>query len=420
MQTAAFGNGTMEQVKAWAASGAMQLTGRPDGPPLGPPCGLVPRLHRIADLLGNRTESLGRRVEVDPLRLLGERAALMGLRRQGATSCGGATRLLATRDGWIAAALSRPDDVDLVPAWLELPGPGAEPWQAVTSAAQRAQARVLVERAVILGLPVAELGERSAPASQNDDRSPVLPVRITARGTAAPLQNLDGLVVVDLTSLWAGPLCGSLLAAGGADVIKVEATHRPDGARNGTCEFFDLLNGGKRSVALDLRTEQGRRSLAALLGAADVVLEASRPRALEQLGIDRSAFLDRGRIRVWVSITGYGRSGRDRDRVAFGDDAAVAGGLVGWDDGQPTFCGDAVADPATGLVAAAALVDLMRAGGRWTADVAMADVAAHLAGPTLPVPAGVDAAEPWSRRRTGSGPALGQHTDEILSSLAVE
>ena len=59
--------------------------------------------------------------------------------------------------------------------------------------------------------------------------------------------------MVELGSLWAAPLCGSLLAAAGADVVKVESIGRPDGARRGPPAFFDLLNGGKRSVALDLR-----------------------------------------------------------------------------------------------------------------------------------------------------------------------
>ena len=84
-----------------------------------------------------------------------------------------------------------------------------------------------------------------------------------------------------------------------------------------------------------------------------------------------------------MSITGHGRTGAGRDRVAFGDDAAVAGALVVADEAGPCFCADAAADPAAGVAAAAACLDALAVGGRWVLDVAMADVAASLAGPTL-------------------------------------
>jgi crotonobetainyl-CoA:carnitine CoA-transferase CaiB-like acyl-CoA transferase len=82
-----------------------------------------------------------------------------------------------------------------------------------------------------------------------------------------------------------------------------------------------------------------------------------------------------------VSITGYGRAGDDGARVAFGDDAAVAGGLVADDDdGQPVFAGDAIADPLTGLHAAIGALVAIEEGGGVIVDVAMRDVAAHVAG----------------------------------------
>src|SRR5262245_45214535 len=112
-----------ERVAAWAASGAMALTGRADRPPLGPPATLVERL-----------EPIGLALRVDPLRLLTERAALMGLTRNGDISCGGATRLVRAADGWLAVSLSRDDDVDAVPAWLELDGATSDVWTAVATA----------------------------------------------------------------------------------------------------------------------------------------------------------------------------------------------------------------------------------------------------------------------------------------------
>lgn len=101
-------------------------------------------------------------------------------------------------------------------------------------------------------------------------------------------------------------------------------------------------------------------------------------RALDQLGLDPEAVVRGGRPRVWLSITGYGSEGRSATRVAFGDDAAVAGGLVVWDDRGPCFCADAVADPVTGLAATAAVLEVLDTGTDAVVEASMADVAAGL------------------------------------------
>ena len=211
----------------------------------------------------------------------------------------------------------------------------------------------MTERGQLLGLPVARVGEAAGP-----ERRPA--VVATALGDAPPRPDATGAVVVDLSALWAGPLCGDLLARSGATVVKVESTERPDGARRGARAFYDLLNGHKQSVALDLRTPDGVRILHALVRRADAVIEASRPRALAQYGLDATTAVAAGGPQVWVSITGHGRMG---NRVAFGDDAAAAGDLVTYGEGRPLFCVDAVADPLTGLTAAGACLDAL-AGGR--------------------------------------------------------
>lgn len=409
-----------ETVAAWARSGAMALTGPPDGPGLGPPAPLVPRLREVADVLRARSEELGTPVDVDPLTLLTERSAIVDLRRQGQVSCGGAARLLPAADGWVAVSLARPDDVDLVPAWTSAEVPvAADPWPAVAAHAATRPRAELVEQATELGLPVADLPDELPPAPTMPVPLAPLPCRAERVADGPRTDGLDGVVVVDLGSLWAGPLCGSLLADAGATVIKLESTSRPDGARLGPPAFFDLVNAGKRSVALDLADRDGRRAVSALLARADVVIEASRPRALEQLGADAAELLRTARPRVWVSLTGHGRTPDQRLRVGFGDDAAVGGGLVAWDGDRPSFCADAVADPASGLVAAAAVLDALSAGGRWLLDVALSGVAAHLAGPTLAVPEGIVAAEPTAPRHRGEGPALGADTDAVLADLGL-
>ncbi|MHB1486029.1 MAG: CoA transferase [Acidimicrobiales bacterium] len=402
-------------VEAWAASGAMAITGRPGRPQLGPPAPLVSRLGQLAQDIGERSAELGCRLEIDPLSALAERAALSGLERGGTTSCGGSTRLLRCLNDWLAVGLVRETDVEAVPAWLELPGDPVDVWATVGEVVAGRPAGTLVERARLLGLPVARLG--SVDPRPWTGGVPARARRIGSNGWVG--KQLERLVVVDLSSLWAGPLCTRYLAAAGARVIKVEARGRPDGARRGPEAFFDLMNGEKESVALELPRPDAVSLLEALLRQADVVVEASRPRALEQLGIVACDLVATGGPSVWVSITGYGRDGPGRDAVAFGDDAAVAGGLVVSDPDGPCFCGDAIADPVAGLVALAATLDALASGGHWLIDVSMADAAAHIAGATLGVPAGITAARPLPPRLKRCAPDLGADTEVVLHDLGV-
>ena len=340
----------------------------------------------------------------------------MGLWRRGSTSCGGSCRLLRSPIGWTAVSLPRDDDLDLVAAWLELDTPPAsapDAWASVTAQVAHRDAAILAERAQLLGLPVARVGEAAEPAG----RPGVLAERL---GRAPPRSgHISGLLVVDLSALWAGPLCGDLLARAGASVVKVESSRRPDGARRGSRAFFDLLNGSKRSVALDLHSREGIRTLRDLVGKADIVIEASRPRALAQFGLHGADVVRSGGPRVWIAITGYGRAGDAANRVAFGDDAAAAGALVVWDGDQPLFCADAVADPLTGLTAADACLAALESGGRWLLDVSMAAVSAALRGPTLPAPAGTTVALPHARPVTHRAPDLGADTDAVLADMGV-
>jgi hypothetical protein len=369
-----------QEVDAWAASGAMALTATPGGQPVGPPRGLVPKLQAVAALLADRAAGLGGSLHLDPLVLLGERAALTQLPRGGVVSCGGGTHLLPSGPRWLAVTLARLADEEMVPAWLELDEPVDHLWDVVADALARRPVDDLVERAILLGLPIGLLPE-TPPAVPTVGGLPLLRVPVSASSPVA--HRLAGLRVVDLSSLWAGPLCASLLAQAGAPVLKVESATRPDGARRGPVTFFNLLNARKQSEMVDLRCGEGVSRLHELVATADIVIEGSRPRALEQLGIRAREVLATGRPRVWASITGHGREGPGRERVAFGDDAAVAGGLVGWSDHRPLFCGDAIADPLTGIVAAAGILDAVAAGGRWLLDISMAQVAAHFSG--LPI-----------------------------------
>jgi CoA-transferase family III len=357
----------------WARSGMLWLTGHPGDPPLWPVAALMEGLGATSRRIAHASALLGRRTQPEPDRLLTGRAALLGLSRQGTVSPGGASRLLPTADGWVALTLSRPDDLELVPAIIGTM-PNGDPWSALTGAVGSLGCRDLVDRAQLVGIPAATVGTPGELAAFGD------PEIIGHPDGAAPGRSVGQTLVVDLSALWAGPLCAKLLGEAGCRVIKVESTNRPDGARAGDSDFFDWLHSGHESVVLDFGTRQGLDSLHALIARADVVIEASRPRALAALGVEAERVVGGNRGKTWISITGYGRKEAAADRVAFGDDAGVAAGLVAWDpSGRPVFCGDAVADPVGGMEAARAVLESRARGGGELIDLSMVDAVRSLA-----------------------------------------
>jgi hypothetical protein len=159
--------------------------------------------------------------------------------------------------------------------------------------------------------------------------------------------------VLDLSALWAGPLAAHLLWLAGAEVVKVESRTRPDAMRAGDNPFYSLLNQGKASVALDFRETIDRQALLSLIASSDIVIEAARPRALLQLGIDAAELVRTTPGLVWMTLTGHGATGEAANWVGFGDDCAVAGGLsaaLHAATGTSGFVGDAIADPLTGML----------------------------------------------------------------------
>ena len=181
-------------VSKWGSSGLAFLTGPPDGP---------------ADFSRANVLDRAERIAAEAATLLAGRAALLGLRRGGRVSAGGATRLLAARDGWCAITLSRPDDVAAVPALLHADNVPADPWPTLQHWVAAQPVSAVVERAALLDIPAAALGEVAAAAPRT-------------RSLGPKADNAD-LLVADLSSMWAGPLCGHLLARSGATVVKVES-----------------------------------------------------------------------------------------------------------------------------------------------------------------------------------------------------
>ncbi|EFG76796.1 hypothetical protein HMPREF0591_3281 [Mycobacterium parascrofulaceum ATCC BAA-614] len=355
--------GVSSATSMWGSSGLAYLTGLPDGPPDFSRANVLTRARWVAAAIGER---LG--VTIDAAGLLAGRAALLGLTRRGRVSAGGATRLLAAADGWCAITLSRPDDTAAVPALVQADEVAGDPWPVLRRWAATQPRAAIVERATLLDIPAASLGE-ALPAAP----------RIRPRGARGPARGAAGLLVADLSSMWAGPLCGQLLARAGATVVKVESPARPDGTRAGNAGFLDWMNGEKLSYCVDF--DRRPDELRALLTVADVVIEGSRPAALSRrrLGPEH---IEPGRGRIWLRIKGHLDG-----RPAFGDDAAVGGGLVGVAADGPVFCGDAIADPLTGLEAARVVADALDRGGGELIEVSMANVAAGYA--ALPMQASV-------------------------------
>ena len=388
--------GAADASSAWAASGAMALTGPADGPPRPAPVALVDAMRRLAE----RYEALGGDPTDGPA-LLGERAALAGMGRRGATSVGGHAHLVAAGDGPVCLNLARPDDLAALPALL---GEAVDPtdWPTVERIIGNRPSEELAERADLLGVPLGVPGT-----------GPGLPAAVAAGGS--PSRRYERPLVVELGSLWAAPLCGDLLRRAGCRVVKVESRTRPDGARRGPAAFFDLLNGGKESVAVDMATPDGRDAARRLVSAADVVVEASRPRVMRQWGVDVDALVGAGT--VWTSITGYGRTGPRSSGVAFGDDAAVSGGLLLED--PPGFVADAVADPATGLLAAVLTLAALGSGRGHLVDVSLAGTAGWLLGDgrMVDAAAGVEAALPRTRHADAPAAGLGADTASVLAGL---
>nr|WP_228032546.1 CoA transferase [Mycolicibacterium sp. P9-22] len=298
-------------------------------------------------------------VRVDAAGLLTGRAALLGLTAKGQISAGGATRILRGADTWCAFTLSRPDDIAALPALIEVDDVAGDPWPLLQRWVSTRPAAAAVERARLLGLPAAVLGEVTRGHPVTRPHGP--------RGRRS-----GRLLVVDMSSMWAGPLCGQLLRGADATVIKVESPRRTDGTRAGSAAFYDWMNRGKLSYALEF---DDRAAMLRLLGAADVVIEGSRPASLIRRGLGPGDIAPRAG-RIWCRISGYGSDGDAGTRVAFGDDAAVAGGLVGSGPEGPVFVGDAIADPLTGLHAASAVAESLTRGGGELIELSMAATAA--------------------------------------------
>ncbi len=206
---------------------------------------------------------------------------------------------------------------------------------------------------------------------------------------AAPL---DGIRVIELARILAGPWAGQTLADLGADVIKVEAPEGDDTRRWGppfietggekTAAYFHATNRGKRSITSDFRTAEGQEVVRRLVADADVVIENFKVGGLAKYGLDWESLQKVNPRLIYCSITGFGQDGPYAHRAGY--DFIIQGmsgmmSVTGPADGQPQKVGVAVTDIFTGVYAAtailAALVQRGRTGEGQQIDMALLDVA---------------------------------------------
>jgi crotonobetainyl-CoA:carnitine CoA-transferase CaiB-like acyl-CoA transferase len=178
---------------------------------------------------------------------------------------------------------------------------------------------------------------------------------------------MEGIKVVELGVWVAGPAAGGILADWGADIIKIEPpTGDPTrmfgrmlGIEDGVSPPFEMDNRGKRSIVLDLTTDEGRSIALELLSEADVFLTNVRPAALRRVGLDFETVADRNPRLVYGLITGYGESGPDADRAAYDVAAFWARSglahLLTRPGDTPPFQRGGMGDHAVGMTLAAAV-----------------------------------------------------------------
>jgi crotonobetainyl-CoA:carnitine CoA-transferase CaiB-like acyl-CoA transferase len=203
---------------------------------------------------------------------------------------------------------------------------------------------------------------------------------------------LQGVRVLDLTNVLAGPFAGYQLALLGADVLKVESPHGGDLARQLGADpelagehlgaSFLAQNAGKRSVALDLKNDQGRDAFVRLVADYDVILENFRPGVMDRLGFGWESVRAINPAMIYCAVSGFGQTGPMRDRPAYDQIIQGLSGLMsvtGTEATAPVRVGVPICDSIGGLVAAfaicAALVRRSKTGEGAFLDVSMLEAA---------------------------------------------
>jgi crotonobetainyl-CoA:carnitine CoA-transferase CaiB-like acyl-CoA transferase len=184
-------------------------------------------------------------------------------------------------------------------------------------------------------------------------------------GTPSPPPPLDGLVVLDLSRVLAGPYCTMILGDLGANVIKIEHPDGDDTRRwgppfaAGESAYYLAVNRNKRSVVADLRTPAGRDLVRSIAQRADILVENFRPGTLERFGLELDELRAENPRLITLTISGMGASGPESEQPGYDFIVQAMGGLMsitGPAEGPPAKAGVAVVDLTTGMMAANAIL----------------------------------------------------------------
>ena len=188
---------------------------------------------------------------------------------------------------------------------------------------------------------------------------------------SAPAGPLDGVRVLDLTRVLAGPLCTMMLGDMGADVVKIESPGRGDDTRawgppfvEGESAYYLGVNRNKRSVVLDINADGAKEQLGRLIREADIVVDNYKHGTLDRWGFGDDWFERKAPRAVRCSITGYGGSGPDASRPGYDFILQAESGLMsicGEQDGSPMKYGVAIVDICTGMLACNAILAALHA-----------------------------------------------------------
>ncbi len=174
---------------------------------------------------------------------------------------------------------------------------------------------------------------------------------------------LEGIKIIDISTIVSGPLAASMLGDQGAEVIKVEPPFRGENARvmgpikEGSGALFAVVNRSKRSLALDLKQEESKKIIYKLIESADVIIDNFRPGALERLGLDYESIKKFNPRIIQMSITGYGETGPYSKRRVYDPLIQATAGVCDAQsiEGQPKYMKTLMCDKITSLTAAQAM-----------------------------------------------------------------
>jgi crotonobetainyl-CoA:carnitine CoA-transferase CaiB-like acyl-CoA transferase len=390
--------------------GLAALTGEPDGEALlvgGWPallhCGAQAAVAALLSIVARERSAVAPQMIVDartttlamlddaPLRFL--RGHSPRPRTRGARFLERNGRLARASDGWVSLSMSRDDEWETVTALARRADcSSVTDWIAQHSRRQVFDILQAMRLACGMGLTPAEvlddplLRERGAVR----DGRVVSPFRCELRPGSrwsppaiADEPPLQGIRVVELAGLWAGPAATEILARWGATVVKVESPQRLDGFRDDEGTRFETFNAGKRSVLLDLGGDAGRAALHALLRSADVLVEAHAPRVLPNWGLDAPALRTLNPSLVVLHLPALGGEPDTwPQHVAYGfDQEMLCGQAVIGADAPVRPAGVPLGDPVAATAAAAAVLaglwQRMRSGAVAHFELAQRDVLLH-------------------------------------------